>query len=83
MVLRKKIKRIRFANDPYATIGSVASIIFTSILLGILALVLMITLMPHKGDVIIYDCSLSEISPDIPIEVKNQCRKLNLEKFKK
>ena len=79
------MKRIRLVNDPYATIGSVASIIFTSIILGILALalVLMITLMPHKGDVIIYDCSLSEISPDIPIEVKNQCRKLNLERFKK
>ena len=44
---------------------------------------LIITLMPRKGEVIIYNCSLSEISPDIPIEVKNQCRKLNSEKFKK
>ena len=44
---------------------------------------LIITLMPRKGDVIIYNCSISEISPDIPIEVKNQCRKLNSEKFKK
>ena len=49
----------------------------------VILFVLIITLMPRKGDVIIYNCSLSEISPDIPIEVKNQCRKLNSEKFKK
>ncbi len=25
---------------------------------------------------VVYDCSLSEISPDFPIDVKNECRKL-------
>ena len=48
----------------------------------IISFTLIVTFMPHKGDVIIYDCSIAEISPDIPIEVKNQCRKLNLERFK-
>lgn len=29
-----------------------------------------------------YDCSISEISPDYPIEVKEECRKLRAEKVK-
>lgn len=32
--------------------------------------------LPRKGDIIRYDCSLAEISPDYPLEVKEQCRKL-------
>lgn len=28
----------------------------------------------------VYDCRISEISPDVPIEVKEQCRKLNAQK---
>jgi hypothetical protein len=35
--------------------------------------------LPKKGDVIRYDCSISEISPDFPLEVKEQCRKLRAE----
>ena len=35
-----------------------------------------IELMPRHG-VIVYDCRLAEISPDYPVEVKNECRKLN------
>jgi hypothetical protein len=30
-----------------------------------------------------YDCRLSEISPDFPTEVREQCRKLRLEQYKK
>jgi hypothetical protein len=30
-----------------------------------------------KHGVVVYDCRLAEISPDYPIEVKNDCRKLN------
>ena len=37
--------------------------------------------MPKKGDVIVYNCSLAEISPDIPLEVKEKCRKLRAEKL--
>ena len=30
-----------------------------------------------------YDCSLSEISPDYPIEVKEACRKIRAQTFQK
>lgn len=30
-----------------------------------------------------YDCSISEISPDYPIEVKEKCRQLRAENFLK
>ena len=36
-----------------------------------------------KGSVKVYNCSISEISPDIPLEVKEQCRKLRAESFQK
>jgi len=29
--------------------------------------------------VVVYDCRLAEISPDIPIDIKNQCRRLRME----
>ena len=29
-----------------------------------------------------YDCSIAEISPDYPVEVKNACRRIRLEKNK-
>lgn len=31
----------------------------------------------------IYDCTISEISPDFPIEVKQECRKLRYEQWKR
>ena len=40
-----------------------------------------IMFMPKKGDVVRYDCSIAEISPDIPLEVKEKCRKLRAEKL--
>lgn len=36
--------------------------------------------LPKKGDVKVYDCSISEISPDYPIKVKEECRRLRAEK---
>ncbi len=30
----------------------------------------------------VYDCSIAEISPDYPLEVKEECRKLRAENFK-
>jgi hypothetical protein len=32
--------------------------------------------------VVVYNCSISEISPDIPLQVKEQCRKLIRESSK-
>jgi hypothetical protein len=31
----------------------------------------------------VYDCSLAEINPDYPIEVKNECRRLRKEYYDK
>ena len=31
----------------------------------------------------VYDCSLAEVSPDYPLEVKQECRRINTEKFRK
>lgn len=31
----------------------------------------------------VYNCSLAEISPDYPVEVKNECRKVRAENFNK
>ncbi len=31
----------------------------------------------------VYDCSMSEISPDYPVEVKQECRRLRLEEYQK
>ena len=36
-----------------------------------------------KYQVRVYNCELSEISPDYPIEVKDECRKLRLEEYQK
>ena len=47
----------------------------------IVAIVFMISYAPKKGDVVVYNCSLAEISPDIPLEVKEKCRKLRAEKL--
>jgi hypothetical protein len=38
-------------------------------------------LLPKHGEVV-YNCSIAEISPDIPIKVKEECRKLRMEQIK-
>ena len=50
--------------------------------IGFLMWVVILSLTPMP-EYRIYDCGMSEWHPDIPIEVKNQCRKLNSKKFKK
>lgn len=37
---------------------------------------------PKQSKVVVYDCSIAEISPDYPIEVRQQCRALRAEKIK-
>ena len=37
-------------------------------------------LFPPTDRTITYDCSLVEISPDFPIQVKEACRKLQMER---
>jgi hypothetical protein len=57
---------------------------FVAVLVVILSLPIIWFIAPrHKqGDVVVYNCGISEISPDFPLEVKEKCRKLNAEKIK-
>jgi hypothetical protein len=52
--------------------------IFVSAVIFIMIWGTMLEIMPRHG-VIVYNCSISEISPDYPIQVKEQCRKLRAE----
>ena len=36
----------------------------------------------EHDSVVVYDCRLSEISPDFPPEVRDECRKIRLEEYK-
>lgn len=49
--------------------------------IAIFYLGVMITLMQVPRTVV-YDCRIAEISPDFPIEAREQCRKLRSEKLK-
>ena len=40
------------------------------------------TVMPRHG-VVVYDCSIAEISPDYPPSVKQECRLARMERIKK
>jgi hypothetical protein len=51
-------------------------IVFGFIIAVILTWGTMFLVIPDHG-VVVYDCRLAEISPDYPIEIKNDCRKLN------
>jgi hypothetical protein len=42
-------------------------------------IVFLISVPPERSKV--YNCSISEISPDYPIEVKEQCRQLRAKNF--
>jgi ATP/ADP translocase len=44
-------------------------------ILACLCLIATIILVPKHGTKV-YDCSIAEISPDYPIEVKNECRRI-------
>jgi len=35
-----------------------------------------------NNQTVVYDCSIAEISPDYPQEVKNECRRLRMEEFR-
>ena len=37
--------------------------------------------LPNQG-VVVYNCTWAEISPDIPLKVKEECRKRNVERIK-
>lgn len=45
------------------------------LVIAIICLIAFIILIP-KPSRAVYDCRLSEISPDFPIDVKNECRRI-------
>jgi hypothetical protein len=54
--------------------------VYREIIIAVICLVFGIwlaTMMPRHG--VMYNCDIAEISPDIPIEVKQECRKLRME----
>lgn len=44
-------------------------------ILACLCLILTVIFVPKHGTKV-YDCSIAEISPDYPVEVKNECRRI-------
>jgi hypothetical protein len=51
-------------------------IVFVSVTLCLIVIVLHTVFTYEYSRVKIYDCTISEISADYPIEVKEECRKL-------
>ena len=58
---------------------------WTTVTFAVLLTVLALAFWPanNKHITVRYDCGLAEISPDYPVEVKEGCRKLMMEQFKK
>lgn len=55
-------------------------IIFSTI--GAITVALLLVIFTHEfsGDVM-YNCELAEIHPDVPTEIKQECRQLRSQKF--
>ena len=47
----------------------------------IVSFIFIFSFLPGEGDIVRYDCSISEINPDYPIKVKEECRKLRAENY--
>jgi hypothetical protein len=55
---------------------------FTLSCIGAAAILCVFLIMAMPRTSVVYDCRLSEISPDFPPEVRDQCRKLRYENWK-
>ena len=55
------------------------TLIIVAVFLSIFLLSILLALPKHG--VVVYNCSLAEISPDFPISVKEECRKRNAQKI--
>jgi len=53
------------------------------LILAISLLVFAVYLLTDSHGVVVYDCRLAEISPDIPIDVKEECRRIRLQEWQK
>jgi hypothetical protein len=63
------------------TLRQVSKIIVVSIAL-VIAFAIVFYTMPRKGDVVVINCSISEISPDFTPAMREACRQARAEKFK-
>ena len=52
------------------------NLIVSGCLIGCLVLAIMMVYLLPKEQERVYNCSIAEISPDIPVKVKEECRKL-------
>ena len=55
----------------------------TIIVIAIISIMMILVFAFPKTQGKVYDCTLSEISPDYPLDVKEACRKLRAENFNK
>jgi len=55
-------------------------LIIVAVFAAILLMSTVLAYLPKHGEVV-YNCSIAEISPDIPLKVKEECRKLRMEKI--
>jgi len=50
--------------------------VFLAFIVGMSTIMLIIWFALYNAEKIKYDCSIAEISPDIPLEVKEECQNL-------
>jgi hypothetical protein len=55
----------------------------TIVIVGLLLVAIIVVFGDFYTQGKVYDCTLAEISPDYPIEVKNECRRLLKEYYEK
>lgn len=53
-----------------------------AVIISLIAVLVLIFSDFGKGNVIVYDCGMAEWHPDVPIQVKEECRKLRREQLK-
>jgi len=60
--------------------STVRKVVITSWLV-LISLVLIFSNFGNSKPIVVYDCGMAEWHPDIPKEVRDECRKLRLEEF--
>ena len=54
----------------------------TGFIAGVLAILLLAVFLPETETTRVYDCGMAEWHPDIPLAVKEECRKRRYESWK-
>ena len=71
-IMLTKYSRLRYlANQAFIIVALFLSVIF------------LLSVDNEQPRIVKYDCSLAEISPDYPLQVKEDCRRLHYEQYKK